>query len=125
MSYPYPVEKNMGGGWFWWATYPTIEQAIEAVKGYCLGPGTSFRVLNEAHQEVFRWESPAAVEAIEPNENLRAAARRREVEVPRSAGLLRCAAEILKAVADLRLEVGDEIIITKLHNRALLIETGK
>lgn len=50
------IQKNYGDGrWHTWATPDSVAEAIEQVKGYCLGDGTSFRVVDHYGEIQFTW----------------------------------------------------------------------
>lgn len=61
------IQKNYGDGvWHNWATPDgTFEDAIEEVRGYCLGPGVMFRVLGHSGLVEATW-GPNPVAPPEP-----------------------------------------------------------
>ncbi len=65
------IQKRMADGqWLIWSHAPTAAQAIEDVKGYCLAPEVSFRVVDPQDAIVFERSGlrsfPQPVEVVSP-----------------------------------------------------------
>src|SRR5258705_5459036 len=49
------IQKYSTGTWVNWDHQYSADEAIERVKGYCMGPGSKFRVVNDYGHVVFEW----------------------------------------------------------------------